>query len=98
RLSLPSFPTRRSSDLDERQLRAGLLIVSRLHLLERHPQLSPQGVRNALGQLLGVHVVQRRTTGRQVVQRSGDCFREQQVVQAARSEEHTSELQSREKL
>src|SRR5690606_42033047 len=83
-LVLPSFPTRRSSDLAEgRELAPGLL------RLAIEPGLRGLVVREELRQVLvELHVV-RDDRGHR---------RRHRLGQVARSEEHTSELQSRENL
>src|SRR5206468_8937949 len=94
---LPSFPTRRSSDLTAAAV-AGLVPiqptlptfgVAPVDLLDRHAQRLPRSAAGESHELdeIGNH-------GRDMSQRRIDHF----VRYGSRSEEHTSELQSRSDL
>src|SRR5690606_39946543 len=96
--ALPPFPTRRSSDLDAGALRA-LVSVGRKPFGDRVDDLRP----GRAGGERGANVKHHRDVGVVTVavpagrlQRIGAV--EEWVAVVQRSEEHTSELQSREKL
>src|SRR5206468_12912859 len=86
-LDLPSFPTRRSSDLGRRRTRLRLqhrLQRNRPLLLQQHQHRRRRRPPLRLPQRPHAHAQQLR--------------QEQQPLQGGRSEEHTSELQSRSEL
>src|SRR5207249_11257560 len=85
--AFPSFPTRRSSDLDLAQI-GSLKVISRTSSMQykQSKKSLPEIARE-----LNVDGIVEGT-----VQRSGDRVRiTAQLIQVQRSEEHTSELQSR---
>src|SRR5690606_41492456 len=82
--SLPSFPTRRSSDLDGDELREGLVLIAPG---DYHMVITP-AKRVRLNQDPPVHYVRP----------SVDVMMLSVAAVFGRSEEHTSELQSRENL
>src|SRR5690606_40079853 len=87
--SLHSFPTRRSSDLQD---------ATRPGAGERRRQHAVHGAEFAREPEFADELVPRQRLARQLPARGKDAERNRQVEAAARSEEHTSELQSRENL
>src|SRR5690606_39932794 len=84
--ALPSFPTRRSSDLSCARLSASLRSISRNALIL--VMLNLQRMDTCL----------RRTGRRRAIMATEGHRQWQAAMKLERSEEHTSELQSREKL
>src|SRR5207249_11196583 len=87
----PSFPTRRSSDL-------GWVVNSSTTQPPNHPTTQPPNYANHAAPLPGLArdvspALRRRLAGRP--HRPGQSAAAQAVLVAVRSEEHTSELQSR---
>src|SRR5690606_42051381 len=88
---LPRFPTRRSSDLAGaplgalRELREGAPVVVVMHRVAGAPDDAPPGEEVPHGLSRYLHVVE-------------SVVLSEDVTPAGRSEEHTSELQSRENL
>src|SRR5690606_39400459 len=84
---LPSFPTRRSSDLLRRGL-PGYLILFATHAFAPQRQLQ---TRESPSPLVFLHISTHFTATRGIPLSSS-------ALKSSRSEEHTSELQSRENL
>src|SRR5690606_41642088 len=84
RLALPSFPTRRSSDLINRCKRARVLTVIKL---------TQQGLRQ-----IGIAEPRIAVAGLNPHAGEGGLFGHEEIEEIERSEEHTSELQSRENI
>src|SRR5690606_41168381 len=90
-LDLPSVPTRRSSDLEKRRVTTTLFLRQHVHL---RLKLGVRRDRPRLRQhLTTLHLVAAGTT-----QQHTDVVARLPLIQQLRSEEHTSELQSRENL
>src|SRR5690606_40225064 len=82
----PSFPTRRSSDLDTTYLEDKAVLIAR-DGARRDIRASAAPLRTPAGEMIGSVLAFQDITNSRSLQR-----------QLARSEEHTSELQSRENL
>src|SRR5690606_41645824 len=92
RARLPSFPTRRSSDLQRLEQRRAALVahvlLEAVHAAERDERRAARLVRRHAARLVAA---------RRLLDMEADLL-VQLGLRATRSEEHTSELQSREKL
>src|SRR5690606_41215006 len=91
----PSFPTRRSSDLPETERIVAIAVGVRFHTQVRQAYLD---ARHRLSDLIGNHALQKRRNRPYLERKAAQLAAVIQHVHIHRSEEHTSELQSRENL